>query len=187
MNYIKTTEEIIVLIDKYPDLSINEQLIKDFYNEKPRDKNVSAVQVSRMTKWWVETPAVNTIVDWVADVISKSSSFVQGHNFTVVSTWFAEYSKGDHALPHHHFPTQYSFVYYVKTPPNASPLVLTTSNTEIPVEEGQVVILPCGTMHHVDKSNTDNRIVLAGNFYLTPTQMEIKMDGFFAGGYEWDD
>ena len=104
MNYIKTTEEIIVLIDKYPDLSINEQLIKDFYNEKPRDKNVSAVQVSRMTKWWVETDAVNTIVDWVADVISKSSSFVQGHNFTVVSTWFAEYSKGDHALPHHHFP-----------------------------------------------------------------------------------
>lgn len=187
MEYIKAQEEVTVVVAKYDDLSINEQLIKDFYNEKPRDKNVSAVQVSRMTKWWVETDAVNTIVDWVADLISKTNTFAAGHNFTIVSSWFAEYSEGDYTIPHHHFPTQYSFVYYVKTPPNSAPLVLTTSNTEIPVEEGQVVILPCGIMHHVDKSSINNRIVLAGNFYLTPPQMEVKMDGFFAGGYEWDD
>ena len=112
---------------------------------------------------------------------------MQDHNFTIVSAWFAKYSKGDHAISHHHFPTQYSFVYYINTPPGSAPLVLTTSNTEIPVEEGKVVILPCGTRHHVDKCDVDDRLVLAGNFYLTPPNMEVSMDGFFAGGYEWDD
>ena len=184
---INVKEEVHVIVAEYHDLSINKQLIIDADNEKPRDKNVSAVQVQQMSKWWVETPAVNTIVDWVVDITRRSNSFVQDHNFTIESAWFAKYSKGDHAISHHHFPTQYSFVYYINTPPGSAPLVLTTSNTEIPVEEGQVVILPCGTRHHVDKCDVDDRLVLAGNFYLTPPNMDISMEGFYAGGYEWDD
>ncbi len=184
---LKIKEEVRVITDVYPDLSINKQLIIDADNEKPRDMNVSAVQVQQMSKWWVETPAVNTIVDWAVDIIRKSNPFVEDHTFTIVSSWFAKYSKGDYALTHHHFPAQYSFAYYINIPSGSPPLVLTTSNTEIPVQEGQVVILPCGTFHHVDKCDVDDRLVLAGNFYLTPPKMDVSMEGFYAGGYEWDD
>mgnify|MGYP001390527874 FL=1 len=107
---IKHKEDINVITAVYPDLSINKQLIIDADNEKPRDMNVSAVQVQQMSKWWVESSSINTIVDWVVDITRKSNSFVQDHTFTIVSAWFAKYSKGDYAISHHHFPTQYSFV-----------------------------------------------------------------------------
>ena len=42
---VTVKENVHVIVAKYHDLSINKQLIIDADNEKPRDKNVSAVQV----------------------------------------------------------------------------------------------------------------------------------------------
>ena len=87
---IKHKEDINVITAVYPDLSINKQLIIDADNEKPRDMNVSAVQVQQMSKWWVESPAIDTIVDWVVHNISKHNYFVQDKKLTNVSKWIAK-------------------------------------------------------------------------------------------------
>ena len=139
-------------------------------------------QVQQMSKWWVETPAVNTIVDWIVNLIRSSNSFV-----IIIPSYH-------HGSPNTQKVIMLSLIitsqhnihlYITLTHPWFCTVILTTSNTEIPVEEGQVVILP--THHHVDKCDVDDRLVLAGNFYLTPPNMNVSMDGFYAGGYEWDE
>jgi hypothetical protein len=174
-------ENINVITAVYPDLSINKQLYTDAHTLGWKKINVSTVRVKHMSEWWVESPAIDTIVDWVVRTTAKNIHYTLDHTFTIVSTWFAKYSKDDFSVPHHHIPTQYSFVYYVRTPPNSSPLLLPSSNTEIPVEEGLVVILPMGVIHGVDKCPVDDRLILAGNFYLTPPGMTVHMDGYYEG------
>ena len=182
MPILRHTENVNVITAKYPDLSINKQLYTDAHTIGWKETNVSTVRVTHMSEWWVESPAIDTIVDWVAHTIQQNIHYTVDHTFTIVSTWFAKYSKDDYSVPHHHIPTQYSFVYYVNAPEGSSPLLLPSSNTSIPVEEGLLVILPMGTIHGVDKCPVDDRLVLAGNFYLTPPGMEVSMDGFYSGG-----
>ena len=73
------------------------------------------------------------------------------------------YGKGDYCKSHSHYPSLFSFVYFIKCPPKSSPLIFTTSGEEISAEEGKVVIFPSMLKHHVPYNHSEDRIILSGN------------------------
>ena len=91
-----------------------------------------------------------------------------GWELKIDNSWLAWYREEEFAIPHHHHPAAYAFVYFVKCPKGSSPLIFTTSGKRIKAEEGKVVIFPGNLCHHVPKNKCDGRIVLAGNILFYP-------------------
>lgn len=82
--------------------------------------------------------------------------------------WGAIYNKGDHAVPHWHNPYNYSFVYYLQSNENSSPLCFTDSTNQfyIPPTESSFVLFPAYLFHHVPQQKDDaDRIIIAGNIF----------------------
>ncbi len=76
--------------------------------------------------------------------------------------WGNIYKRGDYADPHHHSPSFVSFVYFLKSRRNDSPLVFSNTNIKIPPIEGTYVVFPSYLEHKVFKCKGD-RVTLSGN------------------------
>ena len=45
-------------------------------------------------------------------------------------------------------------------------MVFTTSGKRVKAEEGKVIIFPGNVLHHVPKTRSDGRVIMAGNINL---------------------
>ena len=88
--------------------------------------------------------------------------------------WGNIYKKGDYTIAHDHKPCPYSVVYFLKSKPNFSPLIIENFNTKTKKDkplvikplEGRLVIFPGSLRHKVPVHiHDETRITLAANIY----------------------
>ena len=148
-------------------LNINEQMIKDAKKQSYPNTNKTNVK-AKMTGWYVRTPTTNKLTDWIKEIIAEVTN-TPNTKYELVDSWFADYYKGNYTDNHAHYPQVWSFVYFVKSPPNSAPLVFTTSKAAIQPEQNRVVIFPSWVYHFVPKNNSDNRVIFSGNIGVDVT------------------
>ena len=152
----KIKSELLLVLEKYLD-------------RQSRDSNVYAT----MTEWKITSPQIERLKTYVVSEIYKylPNSMVQkGENMDVLwrDFWANIYRKGDYAKRHHHKPSVFSFVYFLKTKWYDSPLVFTDFGEKIRPKEGRFVIFPGFIMHKVPKHRyNESRITLSGNLHYT--------------------
>lgn len=80
--------------------------------------------------------------------------------------WGAVYKQNDYADNHAHYPSAFSFVYYLKSDPYSAPLKFADSenNFSIPALPGTFTLFPGYLFHYVPQHNKQTeRIIIAGN------------------------
>ena len=166
-------EKCPIIVDYYPYAdSIRDKIIgdcdkvsftKDVINWDGGRTNVVANQTKPM-KSVKRFPSVKMLLNFIINLI-KNGDYLQSKHipYEVDHFWISKYEKGDYTHAHHHYPSAWSFVYFVTTPKGSSPLVFPTSGKRIKAEEGKVVVFPGHLEHSVPKNKCDGRMVVAGN------------------------
>jgi hypothetical protein len=104
----------------------------------------------------------------------KSDIEIEHFNF-----WGVIYKKGHYTIPHNHFPGQLSWVYYLKTHEDSSPLVFDDSDIKIPVQEDLLITFPMYVRHSVPiQTHVEDRICIAGNCFIN-TKYDIFSTSYF--------
>ena len=84
--------------------------------------------------------------------------------------WSAEYTEGNYARKHGHYPSDWAVVYYIEVEENASPLRFADRLDVVP-EEGMLVLFP-GILEHRVKPTTGRRVCAAMNLHKLPVNFE---------------
>jgi len=85
-------------------------------------------------------------------------------NVECVNCWGAVYEPGDYTLMHHHMPFLLSTCVYLRLDDNYSNIFF--DDTEMPVQEGDILIFP-GYLRHRVPPTDGHRTVVAMNFIVT--------------------
>ena len=80
--------------------------------------------------------------------------------------WSAIYREGHYTISHAHSPSFLSFVYYLKSNINSSPLVFDGCDFQVQPHDDMLVVFPSYLIHSVPKHTGEDRICLAGNLNL---------------------
>ena len=136
--------------------------IKELNDPSKKPPNINA----QFTGWHLKSKEVNTIVQWVNNLLDTYWTKVNGelYHFRCTEVWGVLYKEGDYISPHQHSPSIYSFVYYVTTPKGSSPLVFSTSGKRIKPVAGNVVLFESRLLHEVPRNKCSERCVISGNF-----------------------
>jgi len=161
-----------IFICKHPSPNeLNVQLEKDIRvcgDQQNKTTNVKAL----MTHWdmFNHSEAFGHFVEWVTECFGECDlmSFKRQTEYKLNSLWGMIYHKGEHANPHDHLPSYFSFVYFVKVDETSSPLIFEASNTYIKPEVGKIVMFPSHLRHYVpEQISNSERITIAGNIIAT--------------------
>ena len=161
------TEQHEIIISTVPHhKTLNKRLMRDA-DECEYDLSYQTNVMAKHTAWQTYSPNITIIQNYVHDAILSipgiDEQYWKDMWWSHMDTWFSKYDHDEYARKHCHHPSAWGWVYFVNTPEGSSPLVLSTSNTEIEAVAGKIVIFPACIMHHVPMNKCLNRIVLAGN------------------------
>ena len=113
------------------------------------------------------------LIQIMADLIKKTSlehlkTDIEALNFNlaVADCWGAIYEEESYAIPHWHFPSDFSTVIYLEIGTDAAPIVFANSLVVQPVS-GSAIIFPGNLIHHVP-STKGRRVIVAINFIKVP-------------------
>ncbi len=150
--------------------------LENHHDVQNRKTNVKA----KMTDWTMKkySPIVDQFKDLILSVIRDEYMTFNGkpcnHELRYEAFWGNIYKKGDYTIEHDHKPSAYSVVYFLKSKPNFSPLIIENFNTKtkknkslvIKPLEGRLVIFPGSLRHKVPiHIHDETRITLAANIY----------------------
>tara|TARA_Y100000022_G_C12920564_1_gene226993 strand:- start:114 stop:512 length:399 start_codon:yes stop_codon:yes gene_type:complete len=111
---------------------------------------------------------IKELIDFSLDVAHKLSNYYQ-NDLTVPmyvdNFWIAEYSKGNYARKHGHYPADWAAVYYIEVEEHASPLRF-EDRLDVHPEEGMLVMFP-GIVEHRVKPTMGRRVCAAMNLWKT--------------------
>ena len=164
-----TSRHEIFVFDDYPrqDLLLKSlgSFFENYQDRQGRKTNVKAT----MTEWNLDLDDIE-FIKWGNSILAKivELNLYHGNSFRFDSVWANIYRKGDYAIPHNHDPYRYSFVYFLKSKPNFSPLMFKDlglrMNKVVRPIEGRLVIFPGFAPHWVPRHKHDEtRITLSGN------------------------
>ena len=160
------------------DFPIELQLARDAITElqishpESTPSNVNAVY---MSPWNSHTMngKFTPLIQIMADLIKKTSlehlkTDIEALNFNlaVADCWGAIYEEESYAIPHWHFPSDFSTVIYLEIGTDAAPIVFANSLVVQPVS-GSAIIFPGNLIHHVP-STKGRRVIVAINFIKVP-------------------
>lgn len=142
-----------------------EEIIQKYGDVQRHKTNVKA----HMTNWFMhqEYDQFKVIADWAIDLAEQNSP----HQvlLSVFDCWGAIYKKNDWTKAHDHWPSPWSFVYYVSSD-GETPLLFPDAPQGahyVYPKTGDMVMFPGWIRHSVPKHESDKkRIVVAGNLYL---------------------
>ena len=176
-HYIKTLSEITTtylgITQEY-----KQECIQEAYNigdKQNYQTNVKAFMSSY--RIWEETDVYNDLLHRIQDEISTKLNLIYTKNFEyeLKNAWTAIYKEGHYTLPHDHIPSQISFVYYLKSNTNSSPLLFEGDNFQVNTNDDLLVTFPSHLLHRVSKHKGEDRICLAGNLNYKPTKTNNKL------------
>jgi len=164
-------------------LEYKEKCIDALYNLKthpvaPRDKsfedtfdeqNSGQVVISNYNLV-VEAPILKKLLDNITKIIKHHvfPNYLEDQwDLNMASCWGGIYEKNGKALSHNHIPFYYSFVYYLKTSDQSSPMIFEgNDNLSISVRDDLLLFFSSGQYHHVPPNKGEDRIFIAGNMEL---------------------
>jgi hypothetical protein len=117
-----------------------------------------------LTKW--DTLETDNRFQPVADYALHVLNYVMEHVFNtfaeykIASLWAVVMESGDQAIPHDHFSSSWSCVYYVDVEENVAPIFL--EDKEVHVKNGMLVLFP-GLLTHCVPPTKGRRIAVAMN------------------------
>ena len=118
-------------------------------------------------------PIIKELIDYILGVTKKLSDYYQKGlevPMYVDNFWIAEYTEGNYARKHGHYPSDWAVVYYIEVEENASPLRFADRLDVVP-EEGMIVLFP-GILEHRVKPTTGRRVCAAMNLHKLPVNFE---------------
>ena len=150
----------------YPSFEKNNPIFESIIsNEDKIDHNQCYGQ---MTKWNIRSKEIRDLVKWIQNTVKENiiESYENiSRRYNVVSTvnWGLICNEGDYVDEHGHFPSHFSYVYYINVPEGSSPLIFTTSGYEIYPEVGKLVVFDSKLLHKVPPNNCNGRYSFSGN------------------------
>jgi hypothetical protein len=131
----------------------------------------SSVKSAFMSSWLSHKenknflPLVEVVTERCRHVLREFFSIKKYVNIECVNCWGAVYEPGDYTLHHHHVPFLLSACVYLQLSDNSSNIFF--DDTEMPVQEGDILVFP-GYLRHRVPATEGHRIVVAMNFIVTP-------------------
>ena len=158
---IEIYEKLKIAEFKYPNTESLNPLLHDVIIEKNMNDNKPPAVHAKMSDWRTE--------DKMFDIVKEFAEYNLVREFDVEGIkcsecWSILYDNGDYVESHNHEPSMYSFVYFVNTPENSSPLIFDTSGFKVQPEEGKMVIFDSKLNHHVPINYCAGRSIVSGNF-----------------------
>ena len=176
MKKVEIKSKSTIMIEDYPfheDLKDDMVSVLENYPDKQEWKtNVKATMTE--WKWQLDNPRVIRLKESVTRLVNdfiftdSDSDFRETWDLRWTDFWGNVYRKGEYTKSHHHLPSTFSFVYFLKSQWNDSPLVFSDFGHTIRPKQGRYVIFPSHLRHHVPPQKSKNiRMTLSGNMICT--------------------
>jgi uncharacterized protein (TIGR02466 family) len=169
-----TANHKIFVFDNYPRQDLLLKDLGDYFENHKDCQNRQTNVKATMTEWNLDLPSQEFIhLKNTIYTVAKDQHFYWGVPFKIESIWANIYRKGDCTVSHDHDPSRYSFVYFLKSKPNFSPLMFESINLKnkkkkwkvVKPTEGRLVIFPGFLTHLVPVHiHDETRITISGNF-----------------------
>ena len=160
------TEFILKKSDKWLSKGIEE--IIQLGDNQQHTSNVKA----NMTSWkiWEDTKYFNQLFNDILNILrSLDLKGLKGPNRTPImhECWGAHYKDTEKTHIHNHEPAWYSFVYYLKTDHNCSPIMFEGESLDLSVDpKPNMLLLFPGYLNHYVPPTKGERVLVAGNFMV---------------------
>ena len=164
-HYIKAPTEIVTTTLGIPE-DYKQQCIQEAYkigDKQGQKTNVKAIMSSYQV--WDETVVYNGLLEKVLYEIGNKLISIKDNRwaYVLIDAWIAIYKEGHYTMSHDHFPSQISFVYYLKANGNSSPLIFDGCEFQVNPYDDLLVIFPSYLKHSVPVHGGEDRICVAGN------------------------
>jgi hypothetical protein len=149
----------------------NQQCIDEIYRLGDSMNQKTNVKASMSSPFiWNKTKVLNPLIDIIIKTLNEIIPIPsEEYKYKLTNCWGAIYKKGDYTIPHTHAIAQISFIYYLKSNPNSSPLLFNDCNFHIQPHSNKLILFPGYLRHSVPKQiDSEDRICLAGNFIWEP-------------------
>ena len=171
-----TIDHEIYVLDNYPRQNLLLRDLGDYFENYKDCQNRQTNVKATMTEWILDIPSYE-FIQFKKTLYStvKDLNLYWNCPFKIQTIWANIYRKGDFTQSHDHEPQRYSFVYFLKSKPNFSPLMFEGINLKpkqkkwksIKPIEGRLVIFPGCLNHKVPVHiHNETRITISGNFSL---------------------
>ncbi len=151
---------------------MDKRIIKLIDEQGDRQNHKTNVKAN-MTEWHMQDkPGFKTlsqIIINMAKTISKEM-YNREEQFRILDMWGMKYKSGEYAIQHDHWPSVFSFVYYLNAPKNASGLFFAEMGEQGGVrqlEQGLLLCFPGNTRHEVKPSQ------FKGSRYVVSSNLDI--------------
>ena len=175
MIFVKiTANHEIFVFDNYPRQNLLLEDLGDYFESHKDCQNRQTNVKATMTEWNLDLPSQEFIhIKNTIFSVAKDLNLYWCRPFEITSLWANIYRKGDYTISHDHDPKRYSFVYFLKSKPNFSPLMFESINLKnkkkkwkiVKPTEGRLVIFPGFLKHRVPVHiHDETRITISGNY-----------------------
>ena len=169
-------EHKIFLFDNYPRQNLLLEDLGDYFENYKDCQNRQTNVKATMTESRLDIPSLEFIeLRETIYSIAEDLNLYWNKPFKIDNIWANIYRKGDFTQSHDHEPERYSFVYFLKSKPNFSPLMFEGINLKnkqkkwkvIKPIQGRLVFFPGCLNHRVPVHiHDETRITISGNFSL---------------------
>jgi len=155
--------------------SLYDRVTENLQTNVTANSSVSNGIGARRTEWNLhkqKIPEVDKLTSWIQHILpevskkfaTKTHDEEMAYNinsFELAECWGTHYNKSESVLEHNHFPYALSFVYYVRTPKGAAPIII--EDETLDVKEGQCIFFLASQWHSVGRNDCDGRCAITGN------------------------
>jgi hypothetical protein len=167
MNISKLDQNLSIFsitLDNYQEL--NQQLkevIEEHRKLYPETNNSNVKAWHSNWESHKDNPKFKLIVDKVLELCEVVSLeyFNRKIQFECSNMWAIQYEKGEYAVKHSHYPSDFACVYYVDVEPGCSPIIF-EEELEVFPQNGMLLIFPANLQHEVPPTDS-KRIVISMN------------------------
>ena len=169
-----TVDHEIFVLDDYPRQNLLLEDLGDYFENYKDCQNRQTNVKATMTEWNLDLPNQEFVqFRNIIVTVVKNLNLYWNSQFKIETIWANIYRKGDFTQSHDHDPSRYSFVYFLKSKSNSSPLLFEGINLKnkkkkwkaIKPIEGRLVIFPGFLKHRVPVHiHDETRITISGNF-----------------------
>lgn len=164
---IKAPTEVVTTTLGIPK-DYKQQCIQEAYKIGDKQGQKTNVKAIMSSYWiWEETDVFNPLLDKIIEKIYGAYKDLDVRfKYILKEGWCAIYKNSHYTVPHTHDPAFLSFVYYLKSNTDSSPLVFNKSDFKVQPYDDLLVIFPSYLYHMVPEHNGGDRICIAGNLYM---------------------
>ena len=107
-----------------------------------------------------ENPKFQPFIDIVLDACSFVSKgyFEQSMKFKCFNMWAMMYEKGEYAVRHSHYPSDFACAYYVDVEPGCSPIIF-EGELKVYPKNGMLVLFPALLHHEVPPTDAKRTVI----------------------------